>query len=164
MSYFIGHSCRSPQDEHHYQAVAAAHIIHMLRDTFDDIEAGYYNIPREILEENQIGLRDVQSDAYRDWVKSRLQLAREYFQAGRADLTRIHNVRYRIACLAYVARFEWLLDTIEREGHCLRPQYDERKSAWIGLRMGWRTFSSMLGLRRMDAQPRPVLLRPPEEL
>jgi hypothetical protein len=164
MHYFIGHSRQSTGNEYRYLAVTAAHIAHMLRDTFDDIEAGYYNVPREVLEENQIGLRDVQSEAYRDWVKSRVDLAHEYFRAGRVDLVQVHNIRYRIACLAYVARFEWLLDTIEREGYCLRPQYNERKSVWIGLRMGWHTFSSLLGLRRMDAQPRPVLLRPPEEL
>ena len=55
----------------------------MLRDTFDDAQIGYYNIPREVLEANHIGLQDVGSDAYRAWVKSRVQLAREYFKAGK---------------------------------------------------------------------------------
>jgi len=164
MHYFIGHSSHSLENEFRHLAVAAAHIAHMLRDTFDDIEAGYYNIPCETLEENHIELQDVQSDAYRDWVKSRIQLAREYFRAGRIDLARIHNIRYRIACLAYVARFEWLLDTIEKEGYRLRPQYDERKSVGIGLRMIWLTISSVISLRRANSLPQTVILRPPGEL
>lgn len=37
-------------------------------------------------------------------------------------------MRARLAGLAYMARFEWLLDTMEREDYSLRPKYDERKS------------------------------------
>ena len=147
MHYFIGHDDFSPHDETRYLAVSAAHITHMLRDTFDDVQAGYYNIPREVLEANHIGPQDVQSDAYRAWVKSRVQLAREYFKAGKDYFARVQNPRCRLACFAYIARFEWLLDTIEREGYCLRPQYNERKSAGTGLRMSWLTLSSMVNLR-----------------
>jgi len=83
MHYFIGHYCYSPNNEARYLAVTAAHITHMLRDTFDDIQAGYYNIPREVLEANHISPQDWQSDAYRAWVRSRVDLARVYFRAGR---------------------------------------------------------------------------------
>ena len=48
--YFVGHDDFSPRDETRYLAVAGAHIVHMLRDTFDDMQLGYYNIPREVLE------------------------------------------------------------------------------------------------------------------
>ena len=143
MHYFIGHSCASPQNELRYLAVSAAHITHMLRDTFDDIEAGYYNIPREILEANHIAPQDVDSKTYRTWVRSRVQLARTYFQAGKEYLRRVENLRCRLAGFAYSARFEWLLDTIEREGYCLRPHYNERKSWGNGLRMSWITLSSI---------------------
>jgi hypothetical protein len=120
--YFIGHDDYAPHDETRYLAVSAAHISHMLRDTFDDAQIGYYNIPREILEENHIGPQDVSSAAYRAWVKERVQLAREYFEAGKGYFARVQNARCRLACFAYIARFEWLLDTSEREGYCLRPQ------------------------------------------
>src|SRR5262249_43561329 len=43
--YFIGHGQATPQDDRRYLAVAAAHMIHMLRDTFEDIRVGYFNIP-----------------------------------------------------------------------------------------------------------------------
>ena len=150
MHYFIGHDCFSPEDETRYLAVSAAHITHMLRDTFDDIQLGYYNIPREVLEPNHIGPQDVQSDAYRAWVKNRVLLAREYFKAGKAYFARVQNPRCRLASFAYIARFEWLLDTMEKEDYSLRPQYNERKSLGTGLRMSWLTFSSMINLRGLD--------------
>jgi hypothetical protein len=146
--YFIGHDDFAPHDETRYLAVAGAHIAHMLRDTFDDAQIGYYNIPHEVLETNHIRPQDVQSEAYHAWIKSRVLLAREYFQAGKDYFARVENLRCRLACYAYIARFEWLLDTIEQENYQLRPQYDERKSIGIGLRMSWLTFSSMFNLRR----------------
>jgi phytoene/squalene synthetase len=114
MHYFIGHCCYSPHDETRYLAVTAAHITHMLRDTFDDVQAGYFNIPREVLDANH------------------------------------QNPRCRLAGFAYTARFEWLLDTFEKEGYILRPQYDERKSLRTGLRMVTSALSSMINFRGTD--------------
>jgi hypothetical protein len=145
--YFIGHDDFAPHDQTRYLAVSAAHITHMLRDTFEDARIAYYNIPREVLDANHIGPFDVHSDAYRAWVKSRVQLARTYFRSGKEYFARVQNVRCRLACNAYIARFEWLLDTIEREGYLLRPQYKERKSTTTGLLMSWRTLSTMLNFR-----------------
>ena len=117
------------------------------------MQAGYYNIPREVLEANHIGPQDVHSPAYRAWVKSRVQLAREYFEAGRAYLARVQNPRCRLAGFAYTARFEWLLDTIEREGYSCAPNTAKEKASEPGLRMSWLTLSSMLDLRGAE---RPV--------
>ena len=144
MHYFIGHADFAPQDETRYLAVSAAHITHMLRDTVDDVQAGYFNIPREVLDANAIGPRDVHSQAYCAWVRSRLQLAREYFKEGKGYFAHIQNLRHRLAGIAYISRFEWLLDTIEREDYSLRPQYNERKSLGTGLRMSWLTLSSLV--------------------
>jgi hypothetical protein len=145
--YFIGHGEFAPRDETRYLAVSAAHITHMLRDTFDDIRTGYYNIPGEVLEENHIGPQDVRSDAYRTWVKSQVQLAREYFKAGKSYFARVQNPRCRLASFAYIARFEWVLDTIEKEGYCLRPEYSERKSLGAKYRIGLLTLSSIIHSR-----------------
>jgi phytoene/squalene synthetase len=151
--YFVGHDNYAPHDETRYLAVAGAHITHMLRDTFDDAKLGYYNLPREVIGINHIGPQDVYSEAYRAWVKSRVQLAREYFRAGKSYFARVQNPRCRLACYAYVARFEWLLDTIEMEGYCLRPQYNERKRLSTGLRMSWLTLSSMINLHGARSVP-----------
>jgi phytoene/squalene synthetase len=162
--YFIGHGEYAPHDETRYLAVSGAHIVHMLRDTFDDTQIGYCNVPRELLETNHIRPQDVQSDAYRAWVKGRVQLAREYFKAGKDYFARVQNPRCRLACFAYIARFEWLLDTIEKEGHLLRPQYHERKSAGIGLWISWLTLLSTINLRKVGALPQPGVPHPLEKL
>jgi phytoene/squalene synthetase len=143
MHYFIGHCCYSPHDGARYLAVTAAHITHMLRDTFDDIQAGYFNIPREVLEAHHIAPQDVHSQAYRDWARSRVQLARKYFKAGRAYLHQVESLRCRLAGFAYTARFEWLLDIFERESYHLRPNYDERKNFSSGLQMSWLVLTSL---------------------
>ncbi len=153
--YFIGHGEYAPHDETRYLSVSAAHITHMLRDTFDDARLGYYNIPCETLEANRIGPQDVHSDAYRAWVKNRVELAREYFRAGKSYFARVQNPRCRLACFAYVARFEWLLDMIAKEDYRLRPQYNERRSTGTGLRMSWLTFCSMLSFREVEPLSQP---------
>jgi hypothetical protein len=152
MHYFIGHGTFAPQDETRYLAVSAAHITHMLRDAFEDVQAGYYNIPREVLDMNRFRPQDEQRDADRAWVKSRVLLAREYFKAGKDYLARVQDPRCRLAGFSYAARFEWLLDTIERESYNLRPQYKERKRLGTGLRMSWLALSAMLNVRTMGAQ------------
>ncbi len=141
MHYFIGHQCKSPQDDTRYLAVSAAHITHMLRDTLDDVQAGYFNIPREIIESHHIDPHNVRSRAYQNWIKSRVALARAYFKAGRNYLTRVENPRCRIAGFAYTARFESVLSAIERDNYHLRSAYPECKSFTSALSMGWLAMS-----------------------
>jgi hypothetical protein len=143
LHYSIGHDQFAPHDETRYLAVAAAHITHMLRDTYEDIAAGYYNIPHEFLHAHGIAPWEVTSLAYREWVKSRVQLARDYFRTGKAYLAQVENHRARLAGYAYVARFEGVLDAIERESYQLRPEYGEGKSLRAGLRLGWSVFTLM---------------------
>lgn len=154
--YFIGHDDFAPQGEGRYLAVSGAHIAHMLRDTFDDVQAGYFNIPSEALEAHPFGLQDVGSVPCRFWVKSRVEQARKYFEAGHAYFARVANPRCRLASFAYMARFEWLLDTIEAEGYILRPEYRERKSLGTGLKMSWLAFFSMIHWRDVETSSRPI--------
>lgn len=159
MHYFIGHDCPSPRDQTRVLAVSAAHITHMLRDTFDDVRAGYFNIPLEVLETNHIAPQDVTSEPYRNWVRSRVLLARKYFKAGGEYLRRVDNARCQFAGFAYRARFSWLLDIIEREGFLLRPAYDERRSFVTGIRMAADTLISMFDPRLKTASARPVSIQ-----
>jgi len=128
MHHFVGHGCSAPRDDTRYLAVTAAHITHMLRDTLDDIQAGYFNIPREVLEANNNSAQDVSSEPYREWVRGRVALAREYFKVGKSYLLHVENARFRLACYGYVSRFEGVLDAIEREGYVLRAAYPESES------------------------------------
>src|SRR5215207_4818821 len=150
MHYFIGHTCDAPHDETRYLAVTGAHIAHMLRDTCDDVQAGYYNIPVEVLEASHIQPQDVQNKAYRAWVETRVQLARRCFQTGREYLARVEEPRCRLAGFAYTARFEWLLDMIEQEKYVLRPAYTERKRVATGLRMGLSTLYTLIRVHQKD--------------
>ncbi len=140
MHHFIGHDEAAPTGRVRYLAVTAAHITHMLRDTLEDVPAGYSNIPREYLEARGIGAHDVDSPAYRAWVQGRVRLARAYFKAGKAHLAQVENARCRLAGYAYAARFEEVLDAIERNGCRLQLAYPECKSPQAGARM----FSSAL--------------------
>ena len=154
MHYFIGHEDSAPDQETRYLAVTAAHITHMLRDTLEDKDIGYFNIPREYLQENGISPRDVDNRAYREWVRSRVQMARLLFKEGGESLAQVKNLRCRLAGYAYSARFEWLLRTIERENYCLRSEYPERKSLFAGLWMSWTSLTSMFASPWMRAKLR----------
>ena len=157
--YFIGYHSPSPRSETRYLAVTAAHITHMLRDTLEDVEAGYFNIPCEFLETHRIDPWDVRSEAYRTWVQRRVQLARAYFDAGKDYLAQAVNTRYRLACFAYTARFEGVLNTIEQDGYWLRSVYLERKSIGSGMRIAWSVLSLAFNPRRQDKLPRVLRVR-----
>jgi phytoene/squalene synthetase len=153
MHYFVGHCCPSPHDETRYLAVTAAHITHMLRDTVDDVQNGYYNIPSELLAAKHFQPGELHSNAYRLWVRSRVEMARACFSLGKGYLRRVKNLRCRLAGLAYTARFEWLLDTFESEDYYLRPSYHERKSFHAALGMSGMVFSSLFNLRVPRSSP-----------
>jgi phytoene/squalene synthetase len=160
MHYFIGHDDPVPRDPTRYLAVTAAHITHMLRDTFEDTEAGYFNVPGEVLRMRGISPQQVKNRAYQGWVCGRIQLARGYFKAGREYLAQVKNWRCRLAGYAYTARFEWMLRTIERDSYCLRSEYPERKSLRVSLWMGWSTLASMLSAPWVKAGTRTLVVQP----
>jgi phytoene/squalene synthetase len=162
--YFIGHDDPTPPHEARYLAVTAAHITHMLRDGIEDVDGGYFNIPREYLSARRISPQDVDGQAYREWVCGRVQLARMYFQAGQEATAQVRNLRCRLAGYAYTARFKWMLDAIERDGFCLRSEYPERKSVWAGLWMVWSTLASMfaspcISVERRALAPQPIRIK-----
>jgi phytoene/squalene synthetase len=144
LHYFIGHDCPTPRDGRRYTAATGAHIVHMLRDAREDVETGYYNIPREVLEAHGISPRDFGSKAYRNWVKERIHIARACFLSGRDYLARVKNLRCRVAGYAYIRRFEVVLDCIEREDCLLRDDYPERKGYLRGLELaGWALWMAL---------------------
>jgi phytoene/squalene synthetase len=152
LHYFIGHECASPRGEMRYLAVTGAHITRMLRDALEDAEAGYYNIPREVVAASGIDPWDVESTAYRAWVKERVHKARACFRIGKDYLARVENLRCRMAGYAYTHRFEGVLDCIEREGYTLRARYPERKSPGRGVGMiGWALWMALRAAYRQPA-------------
>lgn len=128
MHYFIGHDKPAPHGAWRYRAVIGAHITHMLRDTVDDLAAGYYNVPQEMLTAHGIAPSDIDSAPYRDWVATRVRAARACFADGRAYLASVPCRRCRVAGFTYLRRFEQVLDVIERDGYRLRRSYPESLS------------------------------------
>ncbi len=139
--YFIGHGQPTPQNGGRYLAVTGAHITHLLRDTLEDIQAGYFNIPREYLAAKGIGPRDMESEAYRVWIQERVNLARDYFKSGKEYLAQVGNIRSRIAGYAYIARFEVVLDAIERLDYRLAPEYLQSRGLGAGMRLSGSVLS-----------------------
>jgi phytoene/squalene synthetase len=158
--YFIGHDDPSPCHEARYMAVTAAHITHMLRDAVEDVGDGYFNVPREYLQASGISPNDTCSQAYRDWVCGRVQLARGYFKLARECTSQVKNLRCRLAGYAYTARFEWMLRAIERDNYCLRCEYPERKGLQAGLWMTWHTLTSMFALPVIKTETRKLAPQP----
>lgn len=145
LMYFIGHDQPTPNLPGKYDAVTAAHITHMLRDTYEDAKIGYFNIPAGFLQQHGISAQDVASPFYRTWVCQQVKLAWEYFKSGREFISQIKHFRRRLAGLAYAARFEWVLGVIERDHSCLRSDYSQRKSLRAALEIGWIVLVSFLG-------------------
>jgi phytoene/squalene synthetase len=137
LQHFIGHGHPYPHTRDRLLAATGAHIAHLLRDTFQDTADGFINIPREYLEAHGIGPEQIQSPPFRAWVRERVQQARRYFRAGKRYLDGLDVLRCKIAGHWYIARFESVLDTIERDGYVLRPVYDERQRISTWLRIGW---------------------------
>lgn len=149
LHFFIGHACPPPRSEARYLAATAAHVTHMLRDTLEDIESGYFNIPHEYLEAHGIDPCNVWNAPYRKWIQNRVELARAYFKAGKGYLAQTKNLRCRIAGCAYIARFAGVLDAIERDGFRLRSEYSEGKSVGAGVKMIGSVFSLSFNPRRL---------------
>lgn len=153
MHYFIGHGDPAPAIETRYTAVTAAHITHMLRDSLEDQQAGYFNIPQEYLQKLGVSAQDLDHSAYRDWVFTRVKVARQLFKESQKSLSQIQNLRCRLAGYAYAARFEWMLRAIERDNYRLQWEYPERKKLRASAWMAWRTLRGLVTSTRMGSKP-----------
>ena len=171
LHHCIGHGCRSPHDETRYVAVTGAHVAHMLRDLVEDLAVGYVNAPAEVIGDWAVSpadmhapdlhTPDLHAPAMRAWVRDRVGLARSRFATGRRYLAQVENPRCRLAGHAYIARFEWVLDAIERDGYRLRPAYPERARLRGGLSIAAGGARSALAAAR--TRPRPAALTPTKE-
>ena len=135
MQHFIGNGHPYPDSDSRYLAAIGAHIAHMLRDMVLDTADGYINIPGEYLDAHGISPQDVESAPFRAWVRGQVAQARQYFREGKPYLDELDVLRCKIVGYWYCARFEGVLDTIERDGHVLRSEYNERRKLSTWLRM-----------------------------
>jgi phytoene/squalene synthetase len=137
IQYFIRNGHQYPEAENRYSAATAAHITHVLRDMKKDLGEGFINIPAEYLDANGLLPGELSDDQLRAWIRVRVTLAREYFQAGKLYLDSLDILRCKIAGYWYCTRFEVILDCIERDGFTLREEYDEQRKFQTLLKMAW---------------------------
>lgn len=170
IQYFIGDGHHYPVSSGQYLAATAAHITHMLRDMADDLSEGFINIPYEWFAEHRPAMLqaagpvdlDILADpAFRSWVQGQVALARACFRQGKDYLAELDVLRCQIAAAWYCARFECVLDAIERDDYALRPAYHEWKKLSTRLKMGWIALS--LTLRRLGRRRRRVAMGPGAE-
>lgn len=131
IQYFIGHSHSYPIKDNRYLAVFAAHVTHMLRDMVQDVTEGYINLPEDYLEAHNMSPDKVNNPKFRLWVQERVELARRYLQQGKQYLDELDVLRCKIAGFWYCARYEGVLDAIERDGYVLKSEYKRGPFTWL---------------------------------
>jgi phytoene/squalene synthetase len=137
LQYFIGNGHPYPITVDRTLAAVAAHITHLLRDALQDMAEGFINIPREYVQAHGISLEDVSSASFRAWVRERVNQARRFFREGKHYLDTMDVLRCKIVGYWYCARFEGVLNAIERDDYVLRAEYNERHKFSTWLRLAW---------------------------
>jgi phytoene/squalene synthetase len=137
LQYFIGNEHQYPVAENQYLAAKGAHIVHLLRDTVDDVQNGFINIPKEFLEQHIINPSQFSNSAYTQWVRDRANLARTYFKEGKHYLESLEVLRCKLVGLWYCTRFERILDIIEKEDYFIRETYKEKHNRSTLFRIAW---------------------------
>lgn len=141
LQYFIGNGHPYPDSKNRYLAAKAAHITHLLRDMTIDIADGFINIPREYVIAEGINLKEIDSSRLRNWVIDQVKQARMWFSEGKLYLDSLEVLRCKIAGYWYCARFEIVLDTIERDDYIIRSTYKERRSLINWFKFIWLTIT-----------------------
>ena len=152
---FIGAGCKCSLTAERYEAADAAHIVHMLRDLLDDLDAGYINIPLEVLPAEHIREEDLDHPQFRTWVRSRIETARSYFAQGRGYLMAVDNYRCRMAGALYEARFLGVMKAIEREDFRLRRDYSDCMGLSACLRVARESLRACLAKPMPGREPDP---------
>jgi phytoene/squalene synthetase len=131
--YFIGNSHRYPKSPDRPLAVLGAHVTHMLRDMREDLASGYVNLPAKHFPSAGLDADDLDGEFFRSWVRGEVVRARRLLRDGRRYIDSLDVLRCKLAGIWYCARFERVLDLIERDGYRLRTDYPERKNlaTWI---------------------------------
>lgn len=114
IEYFVGNNQKYPRHKYEYNAAKGAHIAHILRDFKEDLANQYINAPVKYSKNNT---------DLKNWIKSEVDEAKEYFETGKRYIDFLPNFRIRLAARLYCDRFEWILDTIEKDNYELRKNY-----------------------------------------
>ncbi len=153
IQYFIGNGHPYPKTPDRNLAVAGAHITHMLRDMLEDFSVGLVNIPAEDLQAYDIAVKELNGEPFRLWVREQVRLARHCFREGKTYIDSLDLLRCKLAGVWYCARFECVLNLIERDGCRLRADYHSHHTlntwlqmACLGVTVTLKHFASRIRL------------------
>lgn len=142
IEYFINHGFAYPKSPKQYRAAVGAHIVHMLRDYYEDLDEGFINIPKEYLDKHGIDPGETGTTAFQNWVRGQVTLARRYLSQGMEYWAELPVLRGKLAAFWYCSRFENVLDTIENDGYVLRHRYRRKHNParyvailWMAIRV-----------------------------
>lgn len=110
--------------EQDIQLAHGCHLIHMLRDYYEDQRLGYLNIPEE--ERNNFSFDDPASDNFRQWVKNQVALVETKLKKSKKALRRTYYIRVQLIALLYCFRYETVLRQLKDNGYILKSNYPLR--------------------------------------
>jgi hypothetical protein len=110
--------------EHDIQLAHGCHLVHMLRDFYEDQKLGYLNIPGEDLD--NLDLDNPHSESFRNWVKQRVVFTGEKLGNGKILLTSTPYIRIQLIALLYCFRYQTILRQLKENGFALKPKYPLR--------------------------------------
>ena len=140
IEYFINSNYGYPSSSHRYDAGIAAHIAHMLRDYREDLNEGFFNIPKEYLKQKGVTPQDIDSADLRELVKIQVQRARTLLITGKAYISRLPVLRGKLAAYWYCCRFENILDRLEKDNYVLHETYPRR----FNLSLHWNLLKTFI--------------------
>src|SRR4030042_3249160 len=111
-------------NEQDIQLAHGCHLVHMLRDYYEDQKLGYLNISRE--EKQKFVLDNPDSENFRQWVKERISFLDEKLKTGKKSLIRTPYIRIRLIALLYCFRYEIILKQLKDNGYILKRSYPMR--------------------------------------
>jgi len=154
IQYFVCNGYPYRDSKNRYLAATAAHITHMLRDTKEDLKEGYYNYYAPEMEEQYLFKMEIMDGPDKDWIRSRVNLARRYFNDGKIYLDSLDALRCKIVGYLYCMRFERILDIIEEDGFQLRERYPSEAKGAIWIKYGWNVLKLVVNhlIRKFSMQ------------
>jgi len=106
-----------------YQAGIAAHQAHILRDFYNDIALGYYNISAEDMAKWGWSVNDLAEVDLHEWVQEIVTTAYSSFLTGLQGFSQVKNKRFRFLGYAMSIQYIFILETIQCDDYQLRRCY-----------------------------------------
>lgn len=106
----------------------ASHQVHILRDFYEDISLGYYNVSKRDLTEFGWSPNQLAHVNIRPWVYKNVQKACATFDQGLSELKNCANLRFKLLSYALSSRYIYILGKIIQNDFILLNSYAPSKT------------------------------------